>query len=122
MSKGMDPALILHITTRRAWEDALRRGEYRTPSLQDQGFIHCSSPRQVVRVANTLFRGREGLVLLCIDPGRLQAQVRWEALGTQELFPHLYGPLNLEAVVRVVDFPAGEDGLFRLPESVTRSG
>ncbi|MDI6823529.1 MAG: DUF952 domain-containing protein [Bacillota bacterium] len=119
--KGMDPGVILHITTREAWEDALRQGEYRAASLQEQGFIHCSTPRQVVRVANVLFRGQEGLILLCIDPDRLRAQVRWEALGTEEPFPHVYGPLNLEAVVRVVDFPAGEEGFFDLPESVKTS-
>lgn len=116
-----DRTVILHITTRQAWEDALRRGEYRAPSLEAEGFIHCSLPGQVVRVANALFRGQRGLVLLCIDPARLRAEVRYEALGTAEPFPHVYGPIDLDAVVRVVDFPPGPDGTFVLPEGLAQA-
>lgn len=86
---------ILHITTASAWAAALRDGIYRTPTLDDEGFVHLSKPSQVVAVANFLCRGRTNLVLLCIDPDRLTAELRYEALTTGEPFPHLYGPLNL---------------------------
>jgi uncharacterized protein (DUF952 family) len=72
---------------------------------------------QIKRVANNFFANQHGLVILVIDPSRLKPEVRWEA-GTDkadELFPHIYGPLNLEAVVRVLDFEPGPDGMFSLP-------
>ncbi|MCU0491673.1 MAG: DUF952 domain-containing protein [Chloroflexaceae bacterium] len=116
--------MIIHITSRAAWQQAQTEGSYRADSLTSEGFIHCSTPQQVVRVANTIYRGQPGLVLLCIDPARLTALLRYEPpVQTDdplaaELFPHLYGPLNLDAVVQVLDFPAEEDGSFQLPADV----
>jgi uncharacterized protein (DUF952 family) len=69
--------MIFHITQRIEWEEAVRAGEYRAASLNDQGFIHCSTPEQVVRVANFLFAGQRGLVLLCIDVGELDSKVHF---------------------------------------------
>jgi uncharacterized protein (DUF952 family) len=78
-----------------------------------EGFIHCSNGHQVVWVANQRFRGRTDLVLLHIDPTRLGAQVRYENLeGGEELFPHVYGPIPVTAVVDVVRFLPAEDGTF----------
>ena len=108
--------MILHITKRTEWEEAASVGEYRTASLRDQGFIHCSTPDQVVPVANFLFVGQSGLVLLCIDEGKLDAEIRYENLeGWQKLFPHFYGSINLDAVGDVVDFEPETDGRFCLP-------
>ncbi len=71
-----------------------------------------------MEVANFLYRGRTNLVLLCVRPDRLTAELRYEALTTDEPYPHLYGPLNLEAVARVVPFPPLLDGTFQLPAGV----
>jgi len=108
---------LLHATTRLEWQAALLDGVYRADSLAAQGFIHCSTDGQIVRVANAYYRNQHGLVLLVIDPDRLVPELRWEPGADQpgELFPHLYGPLNLEAVVRAVDFEPGADGSFALP-------
>lgn len=95
-------------------------GVYRTPTLEDEGFIHFSEPSRVARAADFLYRGRTDLVLLCVDPDRLTAELRYEALTTDAPFPHLYGPLNLEAVVRVVPFPPLPDGTFQLPAEAGR--
>lgn len=115
--------VILHITERSAWEQARSRGLYTAASLQTEGFIHCSTIAQTVDTANHFFRGQRDLVLLCIDEDRIATEVRYEppsggpvrdpAAGA--LFPHLYGPLPLDAVVQVLDFPAREDGTFTLP-------
>jgi uncharacterized protein (DUF952 family) len=119
--------IILHITTRADWEAAQAAGSYRPASLDHEGFIHCSTPAQAVDSADRFFRGRTDLVLLCIDPSRV-AGLRYEApvmLGgapdprAAELFPHIHGPLALEAVVRVVAFPCGPDGGFVLPDGAT---
>lgn len=70
--------MIYHITTREAWESAQAGGVYRAASLETEGFIHCSEAHQVIRVANVLYAGQRGLVLLRIDPGRLVSRVVYE--------------------------------------------
>jgi uncharacterized protein (DUF952 family) len=117
-------AVILHIASRSDWTAAQAGAAYTADSLHTQGFIHCSTAGQAVRTANAYFPGRRDLVLLVIDPDRLKAEIRWEP-GTdlpEQLFPHIYGPLNLDAVVRVLDFPPGPDGAFVLPASLVAAG
>lgn len=107
---------IYHITTATEWEGAQREGAYAADSLPTEGFIHCSTRAQVLGVANTRFRGHSGLVLLEIDVAQVQPEIRYENLeGGEALFPHIYGPLGVDAVVAVHRFESGADGLFRLP-------
>jgi uncharacterized protein (DUF952 family) len=108
---------IYHITKRSAWLAAQEGGIYRAESLAPAGFIHCSKIDQILRVANQLYNGQHGLVLLEIDPSQLKADLRWEpgADKPDELFPHIYGPIERGAVVRVLGFEPGPDGLFSLP-------
>ena len=109
-------ATIFHIATRGEWESAQREGTYHSRTLASEGFIHCSRSDQVVRVANRLFRGRTGLVLLEIDTRQVKAEIRNENCeGGQELFPHIYGALDLGSVVRVAAFEPREDGNFAMP-------
>jgi uncharacterized protein (DUF952 family)/RimJ/RimL family protein N-acetyltransferase len=104
---------LVHICQRTDWQAAQERGEYRTEdSVEKGGFIHCSRPGQALRVANFLFPGKPGLVLLWIDPQRLRSEIRWEP-ADGEAFPHIYGPINLEAVAEVTDFTPEADGKFR---------
>lgn len=112
--------LIYHITHRSEWEAAQAIGDYRADSLVSQGFIHNSKADQVARVANAIYAGERDLILLVIDTDKLSAPLKYEPPDTTvpadhedaELFPHLYGALNLTAVVEVLDFPPGEDGVF----------
>ena len=117
--------MIVHITSRAAWAEARKRGQYSAPSLQSEGFIHCSTRDQVLQVANDFYRGQANLLLLCIEEDSLDSELRWEApahpkASTTEpkadlsLFPHLYGELNLDAVVAAIDFNESEAG-FALP-------
>jgi uncharacterized protein (DUF952 family) len=116
--------MILHIVARVDWEPARARGIYAPPSLVAEGFIHCSTSAQILHTANRFYRGQPGLVILCIDESRLEAAPRYEppdsALNETPagLFPHLYAPLNLDAVVRVVEFPCGADGTFKMPAAL----
>jgi uncharacterized protein (DUF952 family) len=120
--------MILHLTTQNNWQTAQRLSEYRAESLDTEGFIHCSTPEQILNVANFLYRGVPDLLLLWLDPARVRAEIRWEApvhpaapLATPvenevepaALFPHIYGTINLDAVLKVVDFLPDEDGVFR---------
>lgn len=107
--------MLLHLTSRRLWDAAQRSGRLAPASLASEGFLHLSTPAQVVESAERHCRGMTELVLLCVDPERLAAPLRWEfAASRGEEFPHLYGPLNLDAVVAVLDFPQSLDG-FALP-------
>lgn len=110
--------MIAHITTREAWREARRVGQYADGSLTRDGFIHCSLPtgEQLLAVAHAHFAGEPNLVLLLIEPRLLHTELRYEEFeGSGLFFPHIYGSVNLEAVVRVVDFPPEQDGTFRLP-------
>ena len=110
--------MIFHITTEAQWVAARKRGAYEADSLATDGFIHCSDEHQVARVGNAGFRGRTGLVVLHIDEQRVNADVRYENLeGGEETFPHLYGPLPVDAVIAVSPFIAGPNGDFTFPES-----
>lgn len=105
--------MIFHITTAQAWDTAGAAGAYAADSLATEGFIHCSEADQYVWVANQRFLGRQDLVLLHIDESRLTAPVRRENLeGGERLFPHVYGALNLDAVVHVAPFRPSADGSF----------
>jgi len=107
-------AIIFHITTREAWNEATE-GIYLTESFPTEGFIHCSTRDQVVKVANARFRGQAGLVLLSIDSEKVTPEIVYENLeGGQELFPHIYGALNKNAVVKITQFEPGADGYFNL--------
>lgn len=80
------------------------------------GFIHCSTREQVIQVANARFRGQSGLILLFIDTDKVTAEIIYENLeGGPQLFPHIYGELNTDAVVQVSDFEPAEDGYFSQP-------
>ena len=112
----MSDEAIYHITERRHWDAAINVGTYRADSLATEGFIHCSLRRQVLVVANYLYHSREDLVLLEIDPAAVSADLRYE--GETDRFPHLYGPLNLDAVTRVIPFPPQPDGQFAFPSEL----
>ncbi len=118
---------IVHITTHKAWIEATRSGQYAAPSLASEGFIHGSTVRQVLPVAAKYYKGQTGLVLLEIDPKRLKSELKWEApagggpppgVPEGDAFPHIYGPINLDAVVQVLDLETGADGEFVLPPSL----
>lgn len=103
---------IVHICQKSAWEAARLTGEYRPDSFEQEGFIHASRSEQVLEVANRYYRGVPDLVLLWIDANRLTAGLRWESADGQ-VYPHIYGALNLEAVIVATDFIADDDGIYR---------
>ena len=111
----MESSSILHITSRNDWDKALGAGRYSPKSMDTVGYIHCSKPSQIIAVANHSFKGQKGLVLLVINPKEVKAEVKYEGPEPTDLFPHIYGALNLNAVKSVLDFPPCEDGTFELP-------
>lgn len=116
--------MICHITTRAAWDLARASGQFLSPEFGEHGFIHCSTPEQVLLVANAFFAGQSGLILLVIDPARLTSPVRWESPHStgrlpyfthNAVFPHVYGPIDVAAVARTIDLVPNEAGTFVLP-------
>jgi uncharacterized protein (DUF952 family) len=109
---------ILHITKQAAWVAAQQAGSYTAPSLATEGFIHFSTPEQVRWVAQQFYRDEPDLVLLEVDPALLTAELRYEESVPGQFFPHLYGPLNLDAVRAAHPFAPDADGEFRVPTLV----
>ena len=107
--------VIYHITTGDAWAAAQAVGEYEAPSLADEGFIHCSGDEaQTLRVVQRLYSGATGLIVLDVDVIRLKAEVKREPSRSGEIYPHIYGKINLDAIVRVRDLTLDADGSHRL--------
>jgi uncharacterized protein (DUF952 family) len=112
---------LLHLTERATWQSARLAGEFRSSTrgrpLEEQGFIHCSLPHQLRAVAEFVYSDvTEDLVVLVIDSGKLGVPVVFEspAPGEQE-FPHIYGPVPISAVIRVVEVTKDQAGRFILP-------
>jgi uncharacterized protein (DUF952 family) len=102
------------------WREAVERREpYGRSTLgksqAEVGFIHCSFARQVETIARLIYRAREDVLLLAIDPSRVGSKIRIENLdGGDDRFPHIYGTLPLAAVIGVAPIPMREDGALDL--------
>ena len=116
--------MILHLLSREAWAEAQANGQLLAPSVATEGFAHCSTEHQMVDVANKYYRGAHNMVLLNIDLAKLASELKFDppahidgrpALPHEPLFPHIYGPINLDAVIEVIDFPSDEHGTFVTP-------
>ena len=96
--------VIFHVTTTAEWEAAKAKGVYTTPSLQAEGFIHCSADdAQVAGVLERYFSGKQDLLRLVIDTDKLNSRFIYEwSPSTADTFPHIYGPVNLDAVIDTI--------------------
>ena len=94
--------MIYHVVTNSNWQKALQQGFYAADSLAAEGFIHCSKQEQVKGVLERYYTGQSDLLLLHIDETKLTAILKYElAPSVNEAFPHIFGPLNLDAVSEV---------------------
>ncbi|HEY3404655.1 MAG TPA: DUF952 domain-containing protein [Ohtaekwangia sp.] len=110
--------MIYHITTDEQWAEAKRLGEYKHQSLDSEGFIHCSSRDQVVKTANRYFMDLPVILILQIEEEKLTSRLIYEPSTGGELFPHVYGSINLEAVSGVVKEGRSSDGFFHLANTL----
>ena len=98
----MKGEFIYHITTQTQWEEAKQKGFYEADTLASEGFMHCSTEDQVSGVLERYYQGRTGLVKLTIQKDKVERPLIFELAGSiNELFPHIHGQLNLDAVVAV---------------------
>ena len=111
--------IFYHITTEKEWSAAQKSGVYLPAAYEKDGFIHCSKREQVLNTARRFYAGQSGLVLLKIDTKNLSSRFVEENLeGDPVLFPHIYGPLNLSAVVATAPFVESSNQEFHFPESL----
>lgn len=93
-------AIIFHITTATEWKDANDKGFYEATSLKEEGFIHCCLGEQVAGVLQRFFIGKENLLRLTIETDKLTSPFYYEwSPSIADTFPHIYGPINLDAVI-----------------------
>ena len=107
---------IYHLVPRRVWAEAADQ-PYRAASLASEGFIHCSFAEQVAGSANRFYADEHDLLVLHIDPARLASPLREEPSGSGEIFPHIYGPINRDAVVTTQPLARGADGRWQFSGS-----
>jgi uncharacterized protein (DUF952 family) len=110
--------ILYHITDVQSWSSALTTGVYTPAAFENDRFIHCSTAEQILDVAKRFYAGRKDLVVLTIDADRVAPEIVFEYLEAgSEQYPHIYGRLNLEAVVKVFSCKSDDDGEFYLPDT-----
>ena len=117
-SAGLNVPVLYKIMSRQEWKSTQAQGIYRgsEADLKD-GFIHLSAAHQVRATAQKHFSGKEDLVLLSVREESLGQSLKWEASRGDDLFPHIYGPLQLAAISKVIPLPLVK-GIHQLPENL----
>jgi uncharacterized protein (DUF952 family) len=112
--------MIYHVSTPAEWADARTSGDYTSSSrdrtLAEEGFIHCSRADQLAGVLERYYVGAGPLLLLSVDPELLTPPWQEDEIAPGVFFPHVYGPINLDAVVAVTPMDPAADGSYEVPE------
>ena len=106
--------LIYILCPPAVYEAARRQGVYESDSLATEGFIHASPENQLTRVANKYYRQHAELCVLTVDTTRVTLEIKWEVISNGDVYPHIYGPLNMDAVVSVRTVPRQVDGTYQI--------
>lgn len=100
----MESDFIYHITTRARWAEAQSKGQYESDTLATEGFIHCSTEPQVESVLERYYKGQTGLLKFKIEKSKVERALIFELAGSiNEVFPHIHGALNLNAIIEVIE-------------------
>jgi uncharacterized protein (DUF952 family) len=106
--------LIYHLVPLETWEQC-DDGPYRAASLESEGFIHCSNRDQVARVANMFYTGHDKLLVVAIALPWLTSPFQDDEIASGECFPHIYGPINRDAIIDVQPMKRDEAGQWMSP-------
>ena len=94
--------MIYHVTTNKQWLLAQTAGYFEEPSLESEGFIHMSTNEQIAGVLERYYKNIPDLVLLHVDESKLTSDLKYElSPSINQEFPHIFGPINLDAVIAV---------------------
>lgn len=109
--------ILFHVAKQNDYCESLNTGFYGEFSIKKDGFVHCSTIENLVEVANDNLKTiQENLIILCIETEKLRSKVKWEKRGSKGIeFPHVYGLINLDAVIKTVNFLKDKNGNFYLP-------
>ena len=111
---------IFHIVEKNIWDIAIKKGIYKPLTLKESGFIHCSKADQTLEVAKSFYQDSNHLIILRIKTSlvkpELKMEVPVEAPYSMIEYPHLYGPLNLDAVENEIPLTKNNSGNFMLPD------
>ncbi len=110
--------MIFHIATAKDVAEAIDNDLYFCDSLENEGFIHCSTRDQIVPVANRYYSSHVDLSLLLINENEVSAPIKYESplYPSSEKYPHIYGPIRMQAVKQIINLHPGKDGSFEFPE------
>ena len=113
--------ILFHIAKKYVWKQSLNNGSYGDFSIEKDGFIHCSEFNQLLHVANNNLKNvNDDLVVLCIDASRLSSEIKWETnKNNGMIFPHVYGLINTDSVIDVIDFRKNQDGDFIISNKIS---
>ncbi|MFN8673154.1 MAG: DUF952 domain-containing protein [Candidatus Sericytochromatia bacterium] len=110
--------MIVHILEKKDWEYAKKENIYNPKSLEIEGFIHCSKVDQIVGVSNLHYKNKKDMLMIVINENLLINKVLYEDLYNEgKSFPHIYGTINIDSIIEVIDFPCNNEGFFELTES-----
>jgi uncharacterized protein (DUF952 family) len=112
--------ILFHIVEKKQWDESLKNGVYGDFWIKKDGFIHCSTLEQLIDVANNNLKSiNERLIVLCIDTNLLKTELRWEKnLKNGITFPHIYGLMDIRAVINTVDIKKNSAGDFYMPDGL----
>lgn len=112
--------ILYHIIPLPEWKTAVAQNHYEPASIKAEGFIHCSTKEQLLFPANSMFKGQTNLILLEIEVAKVTHSIVYEDCYEAGItFPHIYGALNLDSVMRTIPFPCQADGSFALPKEIS---
>lgn len=111
----MKDDIIFHVVPQQQWKEKSHAGLYKPDTLEEEGFIHCSSGKQVEETANRLFKGQRKIYLLVIDVSTVEPRVTWEKPDDKDVeYPHIYGPLNTDAILDRITLHPNKEGYFEI--------
>lgn len=103
---------IYHHITQLAWQEAQKKGIYTPPSFKDEGFIHASTKEQVIPTANRKLKGISDLIVLVINTNMVKPKIVYEKASNGQMYPHIYGPLNLNSIIETKKMKINKEGFF----------
>lgn len=108
------PDLLFHLASKEEWRTYSTKGFVVPESLQTEGFVHTSLGNQVQETANRIFAGRDDMLLLVIDPMRIQEPIKYEVAENGEKYPHVYGKFSIDAIIDKLPLKPDKSGKFSI--------
>lgn len=111
----MKDDLIFHVVKKENWKSQKKDSRYHPESLDSDGFIHCSTGRTIEEVTNRLYKDQDDILLIIINTTLVEPEIRYENSGNSDTkYPHIYGPLNMDAVIDKIELASEDDGGYKI--------